>query len=101
MLQGTDGAHLLLTSSQTGAANTISVSETDSGTGLSALTYNSADADATATPRITPSRRLRQDAKYSISGVAGTSPSNTVTNALTGVTLSLVSTTTSGTTPPP
>jgi hypothetical protein len=38
-VQGTDGAHLLLTSSQTGAANTISVSETDGGNALSALTY--------------------------------------------------------------
>ena len=39
MIQGTDGAHLLLSSSQTGAANTIEVTETDGGNGLAALTY--------------------------------------------------------------
>src|SRR5579863_2884243 len=39
IIQGTDGAHLLLSSTQTGASNTISVSETDGGSGLAAFTY--------------------------------------------------------------
>jgi flagellar hook-associated protein 2 len=99
VLQGTDGAHLLLSSTQTGAANTIQVSETDSGTGLSALTYASADADSNGNTANYTQQAPAEDAEYSLSGVAGTSPSNTVTNALTGVTLSLVSTTTSSTTP--
>jgi len=99
VLQGTDGAHLLLTSTQTGAANTIEASETDSGTGLSALTYNSADADANGNTANYTEQAPAQDAEYSLSGVAGSSPSNTVANALSGVTLTLVSKTTSGDTP--
>ena len=39
VMQGTDGAYLVLSSSLTGAANTIQVTETDGGNGLSALTY--------------------------------------------------------------
>jgi flagellar hook-associated protein 2 len=99
VLQGTDGAHLLLTSTQTGAANTIGVSETDSGTGLSALTYDSADADSKGDTTNYTQQAPAQNAEYSLSGVAGSSPSNTVSNALTGVTLSFVSTTTASTTP--
>ncbi len=38
-MQGTDGAYLLLSSTLTGAANTIQVTETDGGDGLAALTY--------------------------------------------------------------
>jgi flagellar hook-associated protein 2 len=90
VLQGTDGAHLLLTSTQSGAANAIGVSETDSGTALSALTYNIADADANGNTANYTQEAPAQDAKYSVSGVAGSSPSNTITNALTNVTLNLV-----------
>src|SRR5581483_6656352 len=39
VMTGTDGAHLLLSSSQTGATNGITVAETDAGTGLAAITY--------------------------------------------------------------
>jgi flagellar hook-associated protein 2 len=99
VLQGTDGAHLLLTSTQTGAANTIGVSETDSGTGLSALTYNSADADSDGNTANYTQQAKALDAEFSLSGVAGSSPSNTVTSALTGVTLNFVATTTGSTTP--
>lgn len=94
VLQGTDGAHLLLTSTQSGAANAIGVSETDSGTALSALTYNIADADANGNTANYTQEAPAQDAQYSISGVAGSSPSNTITNALTNVTLNLVAKTT-------
>jgi flagellar hook-associated protein 2 len=97
VLQGTDGPHLLLTSSQTGAANTIGVSETDSGTALSALTYNIANADSNGNTTNYTQQAAAQDAQYSISGVPGTSSSNTVTTALTNVTLNLVAKTTAGT----
>jgi flagellar hook-associated protein 2 len=90
VVTGTDGAHLVLTSSLTGASNTIQVSETDGGTGLSGLTYGTGNtANYTEPTGGTP-----QDAKFSIAGVAYTSPSNTVTDALSGVTLSLTGTTT-------
>jgi flagellar hook-associated protein 2 len=78
VVQGTDGAHLLLSSTATGAANTLQVTETDGGTTLAAV--NSAAADAS----------------FSIAGVAYTSSSNTVADALSGVTMTLVGTTAVG-----
>jgi flagellar hook-associated protein 2 len=93
VLQGTDGAHLVLSSTQTGAANTIAVTETDSGTALAALTYSSGN-----TGNYTEQSQAL-DAGFSISGVPGTSPTNTVTTALNGVTLNLLAPTGSGATP--
>ncbi len=93
VLEGTDGAHLLLSSSQTGAANTIQVSETDGGGNLAALTYS-----GTNTANYTQ-EAAAQDAAFSLSGVNFTSPTNTVTDAIGGVTLNLLSTTTTTTTP--
>jgi flagellar hook-associated protein 2 len=93
VVQGTDGAHLLLSSTQTGAANTIAVSETDSGGALSALTYpdpnpdpnpDGSDADLHYTVET-----AAQDASYSIAGVAASSSSNTIASAISGVTLTL------------
>jgi len=86
VIQGTDGAHLLLTSNQAGAANTIQVTETDSGTGLAALTYGT--GNLTHYTQNAPA----QDASFSVAGVAYTSPSNTVSDAISGVTLNLLST---------
>ncbi len=89
VLQGTDGAYLVLSSSLTGAANTIQVTETDSGDGLAALTYGSGSTNYSV-------QSQAQDASYSIAGVSGTSASNTVTGALSGVTINLLGTTGSG-----
>lgn len=91
VVTGTDGAHLVLTSSLTGASNTIQVSETDGGNGLSALTYSSSNTGNYTEP----TGSAPQDAEFSIAGVSYTSASNTVTNALSGVTLSLTGTTSS------
>jgi flagellar hook-associated protein 2 len=88
VIQGTDGAHLLLTSSQTGAANAISVSEVDGGGGLAALTYGTGN-----TANYTQ-QAAAADASYSIAGVAQTSATNTISNAVPGVTLSLLAPTT-------
>jgi flagellar hook-associated protein 2 len=93
VLQGTDGAHLVLSSSLTGAANTIQVSETDAGNALAAVTYAAGNAGNYTQVA------AAQDAAFSISGVAYTSPSNTVSNALSGVTLNLLATTAVGSTP--
>ena len=92
VLQGSDGAHLLLSSSQSGAANTIQVSEPDGGTGLASLTYGTGN-----TANYTQ-EAAAQDAAFSISGVNFTSATNTVSDALGGVTLNLLSTTTTPTT---
>jgi flagellar hook-associated protein 2 len=91
VVTGTDGAHLVLTSSLTGASNTIQVTETDSGGGLAALTYDSGNTGHYTEPTgSTP-----QDAEFSIAGVSYTSASNTVTDGLSDVTLSLTGTTSS------
>ncbi|MGA2023206.1 MAG: flagellar filament capping protein FliD, partial [Steroidobacteraceae bacterium] len=89
VINGTDGAHLLLSSTQTGLANTITVSadETDGGTGLSALSYGSGNTTNYSL------QSAAQDAAFSIAGVPYTSPSNTVSDALDGVTLTLLNTT--------
>jgi flagellar hook-associated protein 2 len=88
VLQGSDGAHLVLSSSLSGAANTIQVTETDGGGGLAALTYGTGNV-ANYTQEA-----AAQDAAFSIAGVNYTSPSNTVTDALNGVTLNLLAPTT-------
>ena len=96
VLQGASGAYLLLSSSQTGAANTIQVTETDVGGGLAAFTYGAGN-----TGNYTQ-EAAAQDAAFSISGVNFTSPGNTVSTAMSGVTLNLLGTSpTSGTPPTP
>jgi flagellar hook-associated protein 2 len=92
VITGSDGAHLVLSSSLTGASNTIKVAETDAGTGLASLTYG------TGTTANYTQQTAAQDAAFSIAGVAYTSASNTVTDALSGVTLNLLATTTAATT---
>jgi len=91
VITGTDGAHLVLSSTQTGASNTIKVAETDGGTALSAITY-----DPTNTVNYTENTAAK-DALFSISGVPHTSQSNTVTDALSGVTLTLTGVSAAGT----
>jgi len=90
VITGADGAHLVLSSSLTGAANTIAVTETDGGGALTSLTYgagNTANYTQVAAP---------QDANLTISGIPYSSPSNTVSDALSGVTLDLTGTTSPG-----
>lgn len=89
VVTGTDGAHLVLTSSLTGSTNAIQIAETDGGSGLAGLTYSS------GSPGNYRVQTAAQDASISISGVAYTSASNTVTDALSGVTLNLLAATTS------
>lgn len=88
VITGTDGAHLVLSSSQTGAANTLSVtvSETDAGTGLAALAYG--PGNTTHYTQNAPAA----DANFSLGGVPHTSSTNTVTDALGGVALTLTGT---------
>ena len=73
-INGVAGAYLMLRSNTTGAANTIST------TGSSGL--------PTALSTLTQ-MQAAQDAQVKVDGVTLTSSSNTVTNAPTGVTLSL------------
>jgi flagellar hook-associated protein 2 len=84
VVTGSDGAHLLLSSGLTGAANTIQVRETDGGNALAALTYGSGNTSHYSV------QSGAQDASFSVAGVAYTSASNTVSNALSGVTFTLL-----------
>lgn len=78
VVTATDGQHLVLTSTQTGAANTVTLSAgAGVNTGLNTASFTQVTAG--------------QDAKLTISGNALTSASNNVTGAMTGVTLSLTS----------
>ncbi len=90
VVQGTDGAHLLLASTLTGAANTIQVSASGGDGGLASLAYSG--PGSTNYTQVTAA----QDAIVSVAGVSSQSASNTVTNAIGGVTLNLLATTTTG-----
>ena len=78
VVTGTDGQHLVLTSTQTGAANTVTVSADPTvDAGMATANFTQVTAG--------------QDAKLTVSGTAVDSASNNVTTALSGVTLSLTS----------
>ncbi len=83
IVNGTNGSHLVLTAQETGAANAISVSASGGDGGLDALTYSSDD-----TSNYTVAREAL-DAEIEIAGVLHTSASNTIKEAIDGVTLTL------------
>ena len=83
VVNGANGAQLLLTSTKTGVANGFSVSAgSGSSAGLSSL----------ATTLNTAGSNEASDASLSIDGIAVTSASNSVSGALNGVTLNLAAT---------
>lgn len=110
VVNGTDGAHLVLHATATGSANTIGVSISDSnsgdalnqlavqsnaGTSLSG-TSNATSAQLAANQSSLPSGTTNwsqttaaQDAYFTIDGTAVANATNTVTSALSGVTLNL------------
>ncbi|MDD3650266.1 flagellar filament capping protein FliD [Immundisolibacter sp.] len=82
------GTYLLLTSSVTGAANTISLAASGGDGGLAALQYQTGGANNGLTERQAPANAVVQ-----VDGFTYASASNTVTGALAGVTLNLKATT--------
>ncbi|NID03964.1 flagellar filament capping protein FliD [Luteibacter jiangsuensis] len=80
IVTGTDGAHLVLTSSVTGKDNAFKVVTSGGDGGLSQLDFD----PATDTPTV-----KAQDALFTIDGLAASSPTNVVTKAIDGVTLTL------------
>jgi flagellar hook-associated protein 2 len=85
------GARLVISGTQTGASNAVTVTETDGGTGLSALTYSPSGTTNGLTQTAAAS-----DANFTINGYAATSATNTVTAAISGVTLNLLAPTATG-----
>lgn len=85
IVNATDGAHLVITSTKTGAANVIKVTQSDGDGGLSKLTYD-APGDTANYIELKPA----QDAEIRIATYLHKSDSNTVKGALDGVTLTLL-----------
>jgi flagellar hook-associated protein 2 len=87
------GYRLSLTSKQSGTDNSIRLTVAESGTaGLSQLAYDGSDGGvANMTQNVAAA-----DAKLKIDGIAVTKPSNTITDAIQGVTLNLSKTTAAG-----
>ncbi|MDR0379910.1 MAG: flagellar filament capping protein FliD [Candidatus Accumulibacter sp.] len=81
VVNGANGAQLMLTSNETGANNEISLNSNINGLSVGSMTEVA----------------KAQNAKLSIDGIAIESASNTISNAVTGVDLTLKSTTTTAT----
>jgi flagellar hook-associated protein 2 len=95
ILKNGDNYQLLLVSENTGAANSMSISVSGDGdatdtdnSGLSQLSYNGSNAHLTQS-------RAGGDAEFTLNGLSVVSSSNTVTDVIDGVTLTLQSQTTS------
>lgn len=83
IVYGTDGASLVLTSAETGAANTITVTASGGDGGLDALTYSDGNTDNYTV------EQEAQDAIVTIAGVEHSSSTNTISDAIDGITLEL------------
>jgi flagellar hook-associated protein 2 len=84
IISGVNGAQLVLAGTATGAANAIKVTTTDGDAGLAQLLY-----DPPTTTALTPINAA-QDAIVNVSGIPVNSASNTIDNAIDGVTLNLL-----------
>jgi flagellar hook-associated protein 2 len=84
----TAGARLVLSGTQTGAANAITISQSGGDGGLAALQYPPT-VSGTVTTGLTQTQAAL-DANFSVNGFAATSPSNQVSAAITGVTFNLL-----------
>jgi flagellar hook-associated protein 2 len=86
IVNGTDGAHLVLSGTRTGAANGFTVSSSGGDGGLAALNY---DAGASSGNNLTVINAA-SDALYTIDGLAANSAGNSSSTAIDGLTLNLV-----------
>jgi flagellar hook-associated protein 2 len=107
VVNGADGAHLVLSSTATGSANTITVNVTNASTGaaLSSLAVKSVAGDDSVTPTDSSAigastleagstwtqSSAAQDAVFTLNGTKATSASNNITSVLDGVTMNLTS----------
>ncbi|KRE84885.1 flagellar hook protein [Rhodanobacter sp. Soil772] len=85
IVNGTDGAHLVLSGTRTGAANGFTVSSSGGDGGLAALNY---DASASSGNSLTVINAA-SDALYTIDGLAANSAGNSISTASDGLTLNL------------
>jgi flagellar hook-associated protein 2 len=99
VVTGSNGSHLVLSSTATGASNVInvSVSNVSGDNGISSLGVTStAGNDSGTSSSITSAGSIAwtqntsaADAEFTINGTAATSASNSITTALSGVTINL------------
>jgi flagellar hook-associated protein 2 len=99
VVNGSDGSHLVLSSTSTGAASTINVTVSNATTGaplnsLGVTTTPASDGTAGSESTISTGNgwtqsSYAQDAEFTINGTTATSATNTVTTALNGITLNL------------
>ncbi|KGU61062.1 flagellar filament capping protein FliD [Burkholderia pseudomallei] len=98
IVTGTDGAHLVLRSASTGAANVINVGVSnlsgDNGLSSLAVTSTASTTGGQSTIRSGGSAAWSQstsaqDAEFTVGGIAASSASNAVSGAIAGVTLNL------------
>ncbi len=85
VVSSVDGQHLVLTSSETGAANAITVKASGGDGGLTDLVYDPVGGTTNLTEVDAPT-----DAELTIDGLSFTSSSNTVSGAIEGVTVDLL-----------
>jgi flagellar hook-associated protein 2 len=84
IINATDGAHLVLSGTATGAANAITVSQSGGDGGLAALEYSTS-----VTTHYTEGRKA-QDSIVAVQGFTTHSDTATVSNAIDGITLTLL-----------
>ncbi|HIH2750805.1 flagellar filament capping protein FliD [Burkholderia aenigmatica] len=99
VINGTDGAHLVLASTKTGSANAISVAVGNvaddkglSSLGVTSTADTSGGASTIQSANSAAAWRqstVAQDAKFTLNGIASTSASNAVSGVLNGITLNL------------
>lgn len=84
IVRGDDGDHLVLNAVDTGSAGALTVSASGGDGGLSALSYAPGDGGTGLQQRV-----AAEDARVRIDGVLRSSASNTLTDAIDGVSLTL------------
>lgn len=84
--------HLVITATDSGAANTVKVT---AGGGMAEFNFDPAAPPAGPAP-VMVQNQAGQDAMLKIDNIAITKPSNTITDAVSGVTLNLLQTTVAG-----
>lgn len=84
IVTGADGAHLILTATRSGAAQAITVDAIAPGSPLEVFEYGAGTTNA-MTERVAAA-----DASATIDGLAVTSPGNTISTAIPGVTINLL-----------
>jgi flagellar hook-associated protein 2 len=87
-------SHLVITATDSGAANTVKISGTG---GMGEFQFDPAAPPAGPAP-VMAQNQAGQDAILKIDNIAITKPSNTITDAVSGLTLNLLQTTGAGTT---